>query len=199
MIEATLPSHGAVSGMDDDEHSSAIAGWVAGFFGLLLALISWGREAWKHHHKRKLKEQEQSGKVEEKKIDITKDFAERMLARIAALEEREKSEREQMQKREETLRIRIEKVEGEADECQRNYAVLLDQHRVLLRDQEDLREENDALREEIERVRMENGTLYKQNRALADELTALYKEMGLKRSAPPLPVMPAPKVPPKKK
>lgn len=160
--------------MDDEHSTSAIAGWLAGLFGLLLALVAWGREVWKQRHERA-----------NKTLDVQSDLAKSMLARIAALEAREEKDRQEAKEREDTLRVRIEKVEEEADECQKNHAILNEQHRVLLREAEDLREENDQLRVEVSRVKADNETLHKQNSALHDELQTLYKQMGLKRSPPP--------------
>lgn len=170
---------------DMDEEHTGIAGWIAGVFGLLLALVAWGREFFKQRHERALKSVETTAKSEEKQLDVTSDFAKSMLARIAALEAREEKDRKEAVAREDTLRVRIEAVEKEADECQRSQAVLKEQHRVTLEEVLDLREENDALRGKI-------TTLEAQNHALNRELNDLYRSIGVKRpSEPSLPALPA--------
>lgn len=183
IASTTLPLEAA---RDMDEEHTGIAGWIAGVFGLLLALVAWGREFFKHRHEQTMKKVETHAKSEEKQLDVTSDFAKSMLARIAALEAREEKDRKEAVAREDTLRVRIEAVEKEADECQRSQAVLKEQHRVTLEEVLDLREENDALRGKI-------TTLEAQNHALNRELNDLYRSIGVKRqSEPSLPALPAP-------
>lgn len=169
----------------DEEHTS-IAGWIAGVFGVLLALVAWGREFFKHRHEREMKKTEVEAKSEEKHLDVTSDVAKSLLSRIVALEAREEKDRSEAVKREDTLRVRIEAVEKEADECQQAHAVLKEKHSILLREVEDIREENTELRSEI-------GKLRSQNAALHSELQTLYRSIGVKRpSAPALPAASAP-------
>lgn len=171
----------------DEEHGS-IAGWVAGFFGLLLALVAFAREFFKHRHERTLKKDETTAKKEEKTLDVTSELAKSMLARIANLEQREETNRKEATQREDTLRVRLDAVEAEADECQQAQAVLREQHRVTLEEVCDLREENAALRTRI-------YSLEGQNAALHSELNGLYRSIGVKRPASlPPPALPAGRV-----
>jgi small-conductance mechanosensitive channel len=176
MISATF--HGAARDMD--EETTSIAGWVAGVFGLLLALVAWGREVFKHRHERALKSDETTAKKEEKNLDVTSDLAKSMLARIANLESREDTARKEATQREDTLRVRLDAVEAEADECQKSQAVLREQHRVTLEEVCDLREENTMLRARI-------ATVEGQNQALNTELNGLYRSIGVKRQTLPAP------------
>jgi flagellar biosynthesis/type III secretory pathway M-ring protein FliF/YscJ len=163
-----LATHaGAVPNMDED-NTSRIAGWLAGLFGVLLALVAGVREFFKNRHERALK----ADSAAEKQFDS-------MLARITALETREEKERKEATQREDTLRTRVDAVEKEAEDCQKSHLVLKEQHRVVLSEVSDLREENDTLREEV-------GVLRRQNVALHDELQMLYKQIGVKRTAPPM-------------
>ncbi len=149
-------------------------GWIAGAVGLLLALIAWGREAFK------------------KKQDITHDFGVKMLSRIVALEQRESEAQVRAATREDTLRLRIESVETEAELCARNFGILQERHGILLRDHAELREEHDKVTTAVDVLR-------KANTALHAELDQMYKQLGLRRTPRPFAKVPTPKLPPSTK
>jgi len=162
--------------------NSSIAVWVSGAIGLLLAVVLGIREVFKQRHDRALEKQKTDAVQGTKQFDATSDFAQRMLGRISKLEERELEDRREHMLREDTLRSRLDAVEREAEGCQRQYAVLSEQHRALLGEVGELSTENDALRNELRILRGHNL-------ALNQELQLIYKQLGLKRSSPSLPAI----------
>lgn len=170
MLNAYASSQPGVKKMDDTP------GWVTLIIGVLAFATALGREI--VHLMRK-------------KQDAATSLADKMLKRIETLEKRD----EEVDIREDTLRLKIEKVEKTAVDYQRQFELLSQRHDSLMVDHQELMTINKELQTrvadqqlEILELQQENDRLVRQTVALHEELNTIYKQIGVTRRSvlPPI-------------